>query len=448
MFMTALIYHLLERGSDGLHAFANKGLRVYPGAKCVHRHASTSDAFPYESHLAALRSDKPKWPVPTDQEHHFSLIFRYRVNCPSIRHRMRRWRRMFRATGKVRLDIYDYPGEFLYDVSASRMSYLDWSELACKQIVEHALPEGDEYQKRLAGLNDMTDLGALRTAYSRYAAAARQKGLFDVVPAMAMLKWHNHTGAQTAGSPPSGVMVESGRPPSEDELPFLPIPREFLSATQTAVRATMEQRFRQYREEKVDPFVEQVRKSDTHLVLVDVLQILQSGDPKVYNGVRACLTTVLDVLCERSIWTHWRRPFGLMFAAPKADQAPGCCRHQLTHLLDSLVTKAKRAGPQLSVPVKVRHFASVRATKDDSPAGTSERRLVKGIELADDEREEAYYEPYVFSGEWPTTTEAWNAINRKGFPSFEAPRLPVIDGAPLPHLSFDEVLYEIIAPVF
>ena len=49
----------------------------------------------------------------------------------------------------------------------------------------------------------------------------------------------------------------------------------------------------------------------------------------------------------------------------------------------------------------------------------------------------------VFPGEVPPEWPTGNAWNRYKFPDFRPARLPEIDGAELPHIHMDKVLYEV-----
>jgi predicted YcjX-like family ATPase len=98
-------------------------------------------------------------------------------------------------------------------------------------------------------------------------------------------------------------------------------------------------------------------------------------------------------------------------------------------------------------------MASLRATSDavDRRNGRPQE-VLRGTLV--DELEDSVWNPGLVPSEWPDrlipqTTELWAAGNDfYEFPRFAPPHFPARDGAPVPHLNLDELLWDILEPCF
>src|SRR5690606_35858851 len=76
--------------------------------------------FPFEAALGHLLADPPAWPPSTKGVSALALEIAYRVANPLLRHAVRE--------SRLRLNIVDYPGEWLLDLPLLQRSYAAWSE--------------------------------------------------------------------------------------------------------------------------------------------------------------------------------------------------------------------------------------------------------------------------------------------------------------------------------
>jgi predicted YcjX-like family ATPase len=492
--LTSLIYRLHETGSRGLAAFDSRSIELLPANFA----ATGFGKFPYETYVADLRREPPKWPEPTDTEYQAMLVIPFRDNRArgSLRLLPRRLRkrwiiiaaltcvlvlgllycvhlasatlllvtvgalvivliltiaqhRLQRARcGTIELNIYDYPGEFLLDVELAKMSFEEWSIKTIERMREQCPEEADQYDRvvrevgALPGPGDLDAvLSKLRAAYADYVAAAHANHFEMMQPGMALLTW-------TRGLPSNRGSGDPGR----NILPFIPLPAPVPENAGVVgpLRQSLREAYGRYVEINVARFVRNLGESSTQVVLVDVLRVLANG-LKSYNDTRKCLASTLTAYRYNRRWLG-RRIRRVVFAATKADHALKGDRPHLATLLQSLGEKARgRIGGALAP--RYRWLASLRATTDavdrrnDRP-----EEVLKGTKVG--EKEEVVWNPGPVPNEWPDrmiplTNEPWVADNDfYSFPRFAPPEFPARDGAPLPDLNLDELLWDILEPCF
>ena len=518
VFLTSLIYQLLQRGSRGLPAFDARSLELLPA-----KFASMTGLgkFPYERYVAGLRKETPEWPEPTDTEYQTTLVIPFRDNRPrrTLRFLPQRWvipwwmigtavltcvlilglayrlhlasaavlsvatviflilatlavvQHRFLATPDetIELHIHDYPGEFLLDVELTEMTFDEWSKATIERMHEQCQTEAARYAHVMSelgaavGADPEDSLSKLRAAYADYVATAHARHFEMIQPGMALLPWTRKLGSCHASGDP-------GR----NILPFVPVPAEVQVPEQ--LRHSLQQAYEHYVENDVAHFVSDLSKSSTQVVLVDVLRVLSNG-LQCFNDTRRCLEATLTAYQYPGKWFKpriladkggHRKTIGqlyrylgkwfrsrirrVVFAATKADHALNGDRPHLAGLLATLVDKARgQIGGVLSP--RYRWLASLRATldgvsrKDGRPREFLKGRLV-GAEI------ESVWNPGLVPNEWPDrmiphTDEPWVAGNDfYRFPRFMPPRFPARDGAEVPHLNLDELLWDILEPCF
>ena len=85
----------------------------------LRRQLDTVARFDYESHRAALSGPAPHWPQSTRSVSELRLSLRLRPRGPLS---------ALRGERRVHLDIIDYPGEWLLDLTLLDRSYRTWAD--------------------------------------------------------------------------------------------------------------------------------------------------------------------------------------------------------------------------------------------------------------------------------------------------------------------------------
>jgi predicted YcjX-like family ATPase len=104
--------------------------------------------FPYEEHLSGLANDPPSWPEGTTRISQLRITIEYASAT--------RLGRAF-STGRLHVDIVDYPGEWLLDLPLIDLSFAEWSRRA---VAEAREPHRSETAKLWLGLLATLDADA------------------------------------------------------------------------------------------------------------------------------------------------------------------------------------------------------------------------------------------------------------------------------------------------
>ena len=123
VFITSLVANLMNRSRmPGLMAAADGRIQT---AFLQPQPDDTVPRFDYETHLAAMTGPTPHWPASTRSTSELRLSFR--VQPSGLLGGLR-------GPRTVHLDIVDYPGEWLLDLSLLDLSYADWSKQVLDRI--------------------------------------------------------------------------------------------------------------------------------------------------------------------------------------------------------------------------------------------------------------------------------------------------------------------------
>lgn len=344
VFITGLVANLLNRGRMGQLSAVAQGrveavyLQPQPDL--------TLPRFDYEGHLAALTGEVPHWPDSTRAVSELRLSFRVKpagflggltagLTGPRV----------------VHLDIVDYPGEWLLDLSLLERSYAEWSEGVLDRIAKRA--EAAEFMA-VARAEDgalALDEGraqALAGCYTRYLEAAQAAGRSDCTPGRFLLP------GDLAGSP---------------VLTFAPLPKP-ASAARGSLWREMERRYDAYRGQVVKPFFrDHFAKIDRQVVLADVLGAIHRG-PQAVEELRRTMAEVLGAFRHgRNGWLTrilgGRRVERILFAATKADHLHHSQHGALSAIAEAMLREAKDRAEFAGARTAAMSIAGFRATVED-----------------------------------------------------------------------------------
>jgi predicted YcjX-like family ATPase len=302
--------------------------------------------FDYERHVAALVDDR-LWPDSTRQISELRLTVRY--ESASFLSRTL-------TSGKLNLDIVDYPGEWLLDLPLLSKSYAEWSrEAVAKAMMPAHQSHAAHWLAKLAladanAPEDETrarDLAALFTGYLR---AMR-------------------TADGALSTEPPGRFLMPGDLDNTPALTFAPLQ---LAGDDPGPAGSlgrmMMRRYEAYKAVVVRPFFrDHFARLDRQIVLADVLAALNSG-PAAIAELETALAGVLSSF--RLGRTNWftglvtRRIDRILFAATKADHLHHGDHDKLEAILGKLVARAASRAKFAGAKVEVLALASVRATRE------------------------------------------------------------------------------------
>jgi len=341
VFITALVANLLERGRMPQLTAQAKGrieavyLQPQPDV--------TLPRFDYETHLAAMTGDDPRWPQSTRAISELRLSFRVRPSG---------FFGAMRGPRVLHLDIIDYPGEWLLDLGLLDKTYAEWSEATLDRIAKR--PEAADFMASVRAEDgalrlDEAKIRNLATLFTRYLLAARSAGWSDCTPGRFLLP------GDLAGSP---------------VLTFAPMPKPALTPRGSLWRE-MQRRYDAYKDRVVEPFFrDHFARVDRQIVLVDVLGAIHQG-PRAVEDLRRTMADVLAAFRPgRNRWLlgilGGRRVERILFAATKADHLHHSQHPALTGIIAAMLQDAKARADFAGARTAALSMASLRTTVEET----------------------------------------------------------------------------------
>jgi len=305
--------------------------------------------FDYRRHLAALAADPPHWPERTDAISLLALDLTIgRGGLASVL-----------PPQRLRLEVLDYPGEWLLDLPLLRLSYKAWSEATLARL--ESRPEAAEF------LAFALALPASGPAHDQLAATGHR------LYCEALHRLREEAGLSFL-QPGRFLMPAPGLEP-----PWMGF---FPARTGGGFGALLAQRYASYgesiRESLVSPLFGSV---DRLVVLADLLTALHAG-PAAFADARVALGAAAAALSHPQGWLGWLASLvglgaspitRIAYAATKADHVGSRQRANLAQLLRAL-TGAERQG---GVPTA--HFALAAIACTEDATWTLEGRAVSAV---------------------------------------------------------------------
>jgi uncharacterized protein len=361
--------------------------------------------FPVEEHVETLLAEVGDWPASTTRLSELRLIIDY---APSG------WRGKLTGNSRLTLDIVDYPGEWLLDLSLIGKSYEAWS--AETIALAREAPRRALAASWLAETSDLAAGGPADETTARRTAHAFTSYLREC-----------RTGKHALSTLPPGRFLLPGEMEGSPALTFAPLVVEGLDPSPGTLHGLMAERYDAYISKVVRPFFrDHFARLDRQIVLVDALGAIDAG-PHAVQDLERALDGVLAAFRTgaRDPWTGWFRPKidRVLFAATKADHLAEVDHPRLAAILRRLVERASTRASNSGADVKTIALAAIRATREAVIEEDGERlpaiagRPLKGQSLGD-EVFDGVSEVALFPGDLPADP---GAIHREGFASSEDP---------------------------
>jgi predicted YcjX-like family ATPase len=432
VFITALIRNLLAGGR--LPFFRPMAEGRIARAYLEPQPDDSVPRFAYEEHLAELAKDPPQWPESTRRISQLRLTVEFTA--------AKAWRRAF-STGRLHVDIVDYPGEWLLDLPLLDISFADWSREA---VAEARKPH--RQQAAAAWLQFLSPLDPAAAANEQVALAGAD--LFT--------RYLRGTRGpdQPLSAPGPGRFLLPGDLAGSPLLTFFPLPPGVPgSYARGTLGAMLERRFESYKARVVKPFFrDHFARLDRQIVLVDVLAAINGG-----AAALADLEHTLEAIlrCFRPGANTWLsgimapRIDRLVFAATKADHLHHTSHDRLEAILRLLTDKAMARAELAGAGVKAVALAALRSSREaEARQGWQRLPCIVGVPLPGERLGRKSFdgkaETALFPGDLPETpADIANMAQPDAvhFLRFRPPRI-VLDGAgeqaALPHIRLDRAM--------
>ena len=344
VFISAFVHNLIHGGRLPLFE-AQKSGRI-ARAMLEEQPDDAVPRFQYEDHIAALVKDRV-WPDSTRAISELRLTIEYESASA--------WGRLF-SSGRLSVDIVDYPGEWLLDLPLLGKSYAEFSREAFELATLAVRAELSREWRTLAASIDATATADETTARQQAESfAAYLRACKDDQRALSTL--------------PPGRFLMPGDLEGSPALTFAPLLNLAPGrARPGSLQAMMERRFEAYKTHVVKPFFrEHIARLDRQIVLIDAMQALNAGAGAMADLERA-VTEILG--CFRpgrgSFITDLfsRRIDRILIAATKADHLHHESHDRLQAIVRRLTERAVARANFSGAEVDVLAMAAVRATRE------------------------------------------------------------------------------------
>ena len=429
VFITALTHALIEGHNLPLfRAFASgrvSRVRIVPQPD------AGVPRFQVEDHVRAI-IDERRWPDSTRAVSQMRLLVEYeRDGSPRRR--------------TLAVDIIDYPGEWLLDLSLLDKDFAAFSHTAMELAgLSGRAPLARDWLSALSRIDSTKPLDEPRIAelhgmFVDYLRACRE----------------NERAFSTL---PPGRFLMPGDLEGSPALTFFPLPELPTAAPRGSLADVLSTRFEAYKDLVVRPFFrDHFVRLDRQVVLVDALQALNAG-PEAVADVRRALADILTVFrigrAGPIARLFSRRIDKIVLAATKADHLHREDHDRLQALVRSLVDDAITAASDRDVEIVPAALAAVRATREArSGEESGALPLIVGTPMAGERIGERTFdgstETAVFPGDLPRDVHAalrQDLTDTLRFVRFRPPRPKRNPGGAqeLPHIRLDRVVEELL----
>ena len=419
VFITALVANLLAmgRGRDTLPALTRlltwrgqtlRGVRLEPAG------TQALDWFDAAEKLRDLAGADPHWPPRTSDLASVDLTLVLDRSGP-----MSGMLGSVLGPRRLRLELLDYPGEWLLDLPLLDQDFAEWSRAT--DTLLRASPRSAVAGEFLAYIDALNPAAVAEEAVARRGFQLYRAAL-EAARDRFGLRWLQ-----------PGRFLRPGPKGESPMMWFFPFPGQGAAAP-GSLRELLERRFEAYREDMRRSFFDPwFARFDRQVVLVDALGALVGGEG-AFEDTRHAVAQIARAYDARSRSRWLRRPLlkRVAFLASKADFVPAPQRPAFESLFRGMV-----GAPQLSGNRAVKHAAlsALRCTEDGMHDG---QPVVFGVPLGE-ARRRPFRPGHIPDAPPPPGDAFWQR------PYFELPvfRPPIIDPdgrEGLPHLGLDEAL--------
>lgn len=434
VFITAMAHALVSR--TRLPAFRASAEGRVTEARLVEHPDDALPRFAYEDHLATLTGPERDWPQSTRAISALSVALGFQSRQSYLGGLLGPAGMLAGGASSVRLDIVDYPGEWLLDLPLLSKSYAEWSrETLAKAMIGRRAQCFPPFMAALAAIDpdgeaEEATAQTLARAFTLALRACREegRGLSALAPGRFLLP------GDLEGAP---------------ALTFAPLP----PATGEAgpLRALMERRYEAYKSRVVRPFfTEHFSRIDRQIVLVDVLGALNGGREAIADLEAALVDVLLAFNAGANSWLgaiFAPRITHVLFAATKADHLHHTNHDRLEAILALLVRRAWHRAEAAGAKTETIALAALRATREVSATvGGEALPAVAGVPISGETLDGRVFdgkaEVALFPGDLPARAD--DILSGDGpdlsFLRFRPPVIAAGKGAVLPSIRLDRAL--------
>ena len=324
--------------------------------------------FPFEDHLPALMPPDPAWPPGTTRVN--GLRVTLHVNVPKPLHLRILGGETYEKT--VHLDIIDFPGEWLIDLTLMNKDFEQWSIEHLEKIAFETLrkrPEAIAYLELLQTIDTEGEIQeqvakSLVKAFTAYLKALQKDGYSNCTP---------------------GRFLLPGDLEDAPVLSFTPLyPRH--GTEEGSLYKEFQERFTSYKYQIVrkDFFEKYLKEIDRQVVLVDVMAGIHDG-PAPFEDQRKAMENILSVFKpgRNNKFLAWLGESNnvekMLFAATKADHLHHSNHGRLKSYIEEVIQGALTRAEGARADTQAMVIAALRVTTEGTAKGKGGKSLCWGL---------------------------------------------------------------------
>lgn len=259
----------------------------------------------------------------------------------------------FRSKSKsIRLEIVDYPGEWLLDLPLLEMSYKQWSEHWYARYRNTVIPEDN--LRFLLNIDSKTPHRSRNVSDEILYSLEKFKDLLGELKDNRRLIYIQPSRFDNIGNPGDRDYRDY-----RDYL-FIPLIGEIKPKT---IGSFMNDRFEKYKKEIVKPFVEGFLGSEFHIILVDVINAYFGGYD-IFKDTKESITDIMSAYAPKAHNKLYKNIKKMALVATKVDLIPRDPDwNNLIAMLQHIGSAAIGAADTIGITVHFGCISSVRCTE-------------------------------------------------------------------------------------
>jgi len=405
LFITSFIDQLLHQNRLNSVTASKSAFKV-----TIKPPMSNIKRFDYYTLIDILKNEH-RWPDSTDEISHILLNFESKS------------RFSFLPNSNFTIELIDYPGEWLLDLSLLKLSYKEWSRKSIAWLNSIDDIKAKEYLKTIDSLKANT-LGKevqerLHTQYKELLIHLKKNHYSQLTPGRFVLP------ADLANDP---------------LLHFAPIGKGLDS-----LENIFKTNYKKYVKEVVKEIhLEHFKGFERQVVLVDVIEALQNGY-ECYSDMKDGIKEMLQPYDHKNknFFSQWLTPSikNVLFVATKADHVAASQHTNFSKLLDNLVDKIRHDMDISHIKTDTQLVAALKSTTSIVKEHNGESlAFVRGILEKDAQVHDLY------AGKMPhkfPNKKEWDR-DLYGYENFLPPKKLYGDDEALEHINMDRVIEKLI----
>ncbi len=366
--------------------------------------------FDYYTFIEKLKHEQ-EWPSGTDAISHTLLEFESKS------------RFSFVGNKHFTIELIDYPGEWLLDLTLLDLDFKSWSQQSLEWLQEIDEPQATKY---LESVQSITSKSSGREFEARLHKEYREL--------VVQLK-KDHYSQITPGR-----FIMPSDLANDPMLVFAPI-----SDVSEELATLFEKRYKRYVEEVVKGIhLEHFKGFERQVVLIDVIESLQNGY-KCHKDMKSGMKSMLGLYDHnnKNFLSQWFSPSikKVLFVATKADQVAASQHANFKELLEDMVEELRREMDISHIETSTQIISSLKSTVTiEKKYEGRQLSFVRGLLEEDGELHDLY------PGEMPSSfpsKENWQSENY-AYKSFLPPKHSYAEGEALEHINMDKVVEKLI----